>query len=237
LIESRVAAATPSIDHSGAGIDGGERRKAVSRRRPSRVEKYLIHRNVAFPGCRESCAEGAVACDVCADACLDEERMTRLALVFGSTETVPTPPTSVGVLPGLAPRTDARSRSRSAAACRDSSLNAPAAPGHLYSHGGGWVIADLECRRIAPGPSGVRVPDRRIRLHDRVVSRDERRQAARHVDDVRGFDKYLNSPTGGQEPAISGVTHGFFEMAPVVREAKEAQRMAADALTKVFGTA
>lgn len=97
------------------------------------------------------------------------------------------------------------------------------------------------------------------------------------------FDKYLNNPANGQEPAISldradlsglppatiinaeldplrsdgellakrfknsgveatqrtfgGVTHEFFGMAPVVSKAKEAQRMASDALTKAFGAA
>lgn len=49
--------------------------------------------------------------------------------------------------------------------------------------------------------------------------------------------RFKESGVEANQRTFSGVTHEFFGMAPVVAKAKEAQRMAADALTKAFGSA
>jgi len=49
--------------------------------------------------------------------------------------------------------------------------------------------------------------------------------------------RFKESGVDATQRTFAGVTHEFFGMAPVVGKAKEAQRMAADALTTAFGSA
>jgi acetyl esterase/lipase len=55
------------------------------------------------------------------------------------------------------------------------------------------------------------------------------------TDGERLAERFRASGVDVQQRTFAGVTHEFFGMTPVLAKAREAQQMAADALTRAFG--